>query len=182
MTGQIGDSVLFEGNRHEIAAIEGKGLFDPHQYEMATYSTCTACWRGFVVEYLCTNTQLLLKRLDINTRNPIILNGVSPGPGGHYCHYSYDDVNLPVPFTGKLLIAKDFIHSRYVHMGFQAPESYECVKELQIENGLVVGITDKPEEMRDRREDRHPSGSRSGDSKGDLADWIMGRFSREYPD
>lgn len=43
---------------------------------------------------------------------------------------AYENINLPIPYTGAFLIGDNFIDKLYVHMGFQAPFTYEYLEEF----------------------------------------------------
>jgi hypothetical protein len=63
----------------------------------------------------------------------------------------YKNIRQTVSFTGKIRIAKDFIDSMYVHMGFQKPASFQTVLDLQFMDGNLVDVLDLSEVMADRR-------------------------------
>ncbi|MHA1739270.1 MAG: hypothetical protein ACTSXA_16100 [Candidatus Heimdallarchaeota archaeon] len=88
---------------------------------------------------------------------------------------------MKIPFSGGLLITKDFIEEMYVHMGFQNPMSYRIVYELTFENGELVKFTDISEVMEKRRNEgkNHDALPRS-DEKDAVGKWIERKFSLEY--
>jgi hypothetical protein len=61
----------------------------------------------------------------------------------------YRNIVLPLTFTGELLIGKDFIQEKYIHMGFQPPSSYQTVLELTFVSGLCARQIDKSGEFTD---------------------------------
>jgi len=63
-------------------------------------------------------------------------------PSFYSFHLSYKKVDLPLNYTGGIIITRGFIRSRYVHQGFQSPTSYEEVIELRFENGVFTGAKD----------------------------------------
>ena len=52
--------------------------------------------------------------------------------------FNYKDVNLKIPYTGSMIINKDFILERYVHMGFQSPFSYRTVIQIIFNDGKFI--------------------------------------------
>ncbi|TFG00357.1 MAG: hypothetical protein EU541_02455 [Promethearchaeota archaeon] len=96
--------------------------------------------------------------------------------------YEYRNVNLKVTFNGSLLLARDFIDSEYIHMGYQSPTAYRIVLKFDFENGIIVNVEDKSKLAEKAREEGDPKGYRpqSMVSK-DLNEWIANRFSLELP-
>ena len=55
-------------------------------------------------------------------------------------------------YTGGLVITRDLIRDRYVHMGFQSPLSYTEVIELRFKKGVLVEENDLSEYIAELRE------------------------------
>lgn len=70
----------------------------------------------------------------------------SPSDDG-YGTMHYSSLHLPMQFRGKLLLGADFIRERYVHLGFQATQSYRKVMELTFLAGKLVNSQDRSEEF-----------------------------------
>jgi hypothetical protein len=118
----------------------------------------TACWRGYIATYAIYKKYLVLKKLftnngsnlkneapELNNKLPKISvnkNWVSEETRKNRREFEYENINLLFPYTGSIIITKDFIRSRYVHMGFQSPFSYENVKKIAFENGELIFIKD----------------------------------------
>ena len=80
-----------------------------------------------------------------------MINKIAPIDGKSLFKYHYINVNLEIQFTGKIVIATDFINEMYVHMGFQSPTSFKKVIELHITEGDIikkVDLSSKMEEIR----------------------------------
>jgi hypothetical protein len=120
MTAQISDSATYRGESYSIAGKNGTGLFNPTQHGMRPVTRCTACWHGFVCSYSVDDKQLLLEQLDIGLNEPApVLFGVQPKQlRRQVFDVAYEHLRYPVPYTGGLLLARDFIEELYVHMGF----------------------------------------------------------------
>ena len=180
MTGQMPDICHYKGKKYSIVGIKGI-LPTPLDFGMEPYSTCTACWRGFVMEYDCVNSELLLQRMKVNTKEPQTINDIEPTTSENFFDFQFENLGLKVDFTGKLLIASDFIQSMYVHMGFQSPESFKKVIELHIDNGNLTKTVDLSSTMkkirtRDPLKDAFPLSN----SEDEVRDWIEDRFSLDY--
>jgi hypothetical protein len=59
----------------------------------------------------------------------------------------YEDLNLPLDYTGSLLIADGFIQDLYVHRGFQSAWKFETVIELVFDAGRFIEAVDRSERM-----------------------------------
>jgi len=110
----------------------------------------TACWRGYVATFSVIEKMLVLKDLHTNNgygilsilKKPVTINGKKPEVIKFGGDWKYYDVNLPIEFTGKILITDDFIKERYVHMGFQSPLSFRRVMKLKFDNGFLIDSKD----------------------------------------
>lgn len=194
MTAQIQDRVWYQDEEYVIVGVKGSGLFIPQDFGMAGVMMSTGCYRGFYVTYGVEDGEFRLETMTIRAANgdykPI--NGIKPvmheWQGGVYSR-----INLRVPFTGRLLLGKDFIGSMYVHMGFQKPPSYETVIELMIDHGVVLSSVDHSTSMADirtemqRRADEARSAAQSqspeerrGLDMERMQQWIDWMFSLDY--
>jgi hypothetical protein len=187
MTGQFADEFLYNGESWNLAGVSGDELPIPVDFGMQTFSSCTACWRGFVMRYKIIDGMLIVDGMDLNTETPVAVNGVEPNhekPG--MFKFRYENLALKADFTGRIMIAKDFIRSMYVHMGFQTAESYRTVLEFEIVKGDVVKVTDLSEEMEKRRQTKsHKPAAPPRPPGGDFDEaavgvWIEDRFSQDY--
>ena len=112
---------------------------------------------------------------------PIEIYNVKPELGVDFFDYCYNNLSLQTYFTGKLLLAKDFIQSMYVHMGFQRPMAYKTVVELSVENGKITLFKDLSRKIEgDREQDRFKDANPQSNSKKDIRDWVEKTFSLEY--
>ena len=175
MTGQRPDLFFYKDEDYSLVGLDGGELFHPLMYGMETKAPSTACWRGFVATYSCLDSKLVLKDAVIYTDTPKKLNNVSPKNDSEEdsFSYEYENVNLELSFTGRILIARDFIQERYVHMGFQSPSSFREVHELVFKDGLLIEAKDVSEQMEERRKTRVPKNPMDED----VGKWINERFS-----
>ena len=181
LTGQIPEEFILNGESFSLVGLKGKGLYEPSDFGLAPHSTSTACWRGYVMKYTFTKENLILDEIRINVNDPPKINGIEPQPGESSFKYYYKNLNLKTKFTGIILLAKDFINSMYVHMGFQRPMAYETVVEIHIKNGNIVLLKDLSKEMEKKRKKDAQKGARpQSDSKEDIEQWIDKAFSLDY--
>ena len=164
MTAQFSDLVFFNDQEFSLTDINGDELFHPMKYDLVPSSTCTACWKGFVASYGIKEDQLVLKNLDINieevekkyfwSSNIPELNGMKPSKDDSLYDmfdYHFQDVKLPLSFTGWMLIGKGFIQELYVHMGIHPAWKYKDVFKLDFEKGKLLASHDVSVAMREYR-------------------------------
>jgi hypothetical protein len=92
----------------------------------------------------------LCRKCEPGKTPPPRLFGVLPAEGDHL-GTTYNALNRAIPFTGSLLLGRDFIAELYQHVGFQSPHNCREVVELTFEDGIVVDSVDRSEEMRETR-------------------------------
>ena len=98
-----------------------------------------------------------------------------------YITLIYREINLKTEFTGKILIAKDFIRSMYVHMGFQSPISFQTVIEFQFIEGNLIGKNDLSKKMKELRKKGKSDGKLThGEDRKNIMKWIDRTFSLDY--
>jgi hypothetical protein len=129
----------------------------------------TACWRGFVATYAINRGKLVLKKLYTNNGNEIkneapLINNKSPeinvpkglvdGYKDTWKEFTYKNINLLIPYTGSILVTKNFIWGRYVHMGFQSPFSYDIVIQLTFKDGIFIFSKDLSDVAKSIRENK----------------------------
>lgn len=114
----------------------------------------TACYRGYIVQFAVSSSQLFLARLCVqlvkkhedgyeDEKGPPI-NGVSPTFNSEgLFNNQYDEVNLPLSYTGGLLLVKDPLNE----FGFQRVWEYSTVLELIFEAGELKEEFDRSDSV-----------------------------------
>ena len=122
-------------------------MTSPEQFGMRPEMLHTACYRGFYATYELTETGLYLRELTLCEKdgNYLPINGVSPEK--EELQASYYNLSIPVPFTGRIRLAKDFIKELYIHMGYQKPTAFRTVYDITFENGRMVNLKDRSRDM-----------------------------------
>ena len=183
MTGQVNDSFLYKGEVYVLSGYTKGEPFSPLDYGFLPKAATTACWRGFILYFTIEDEELFLVDMEINNEEELELNGIKPEIRDQGLRLYYQNVNLKLEYSGKLLIAKDFIQSMYVHMGFQRASSYETVLELEFKKGNLISVKDLSSKMKKRRKTQPNEGlePKSKDEKG-IKEWIKDTFSLKYKD
>lgn len=181
MTAQIPDEFILNGESFSLVGLNGQNLTIPEDLGIIPFSTCTACWRGYVMKYIFMKNQMILDELHVNVADPPRINGVEPQKGDNLFKYHYKNLSLQINFTGSVLLAKDFIQSMYVHMGFQRPMAFKTVVEIEIENGEIISLKDLSKQMEEqRKKDLYEGAQPQSNSKKDIEKWVKQTFSLDY--
>ncbi len=183
MTGQIADQFSYKEDNYDLIGLKGSNLFNPEEYGVFPIMASTACYRGFVAEYNITDKQLILNSLMLRSNEEKLneINGVAAKKEEKVMMFNflYEDLNLPIKFTGFILLGKDFINEMYVHMGYQRPIAYKIVIEFQFKEGELVTINDFSEIIEKlRNEDPYKDANPNYDESA--KDWIERLFSLDY--
>lgn len=147
MTSQITDKFTYQDEEYRLIGFEGNHLFSPEDYGMTPVMMHTACYRGFYSTYEIYKEAIFLRKLVIRTEGNKYcgIDGVKPVKDDYQA--SYTGLNLKVPFSGTLRLAKDFIEELYVHMGYQKPSAFKTVIDFQFTNGSITQIQDRSQEV-----------------------------------
>ncbi|MBZ0277555.1 MAG: hypothetical protein K8I60_15525 [Anaerolineae bacterium] len=184
MTAQITDKVVYQGESYQIIGIKGDGLPKPEDFDMLPQMMSTACYRGYFVEYTCEGSRIFLSEMTIRAPEYKLINGIQAHIGGMFNAGQYSDVDMPLKFSGGLLIAKDFISAMYVHMGFQKPTSFQTVLELLIEDGKIINVLDHSQKVAQMRAEAAKLPAPGFDDprmqSRHLEEWIHWTFSLDY--
>ena len=188
MTAQAPDRVRYQRMKYDLVGVKGTGLFNPDQFGLVFGPTCSDNWRGYIVTYKVTDNLLKMEKLDFAagldkngeplTEFPTIYGGqakqTSTGPEYHYPPDT-------VPYTGGLLIGREFIQELYVHMGFQDAWKFRRVHELVFDQGRLTEHRDLSaamEEYRQKREGRSLRPRDFSDGQNDMMEWIKSNATR----
>ena len=87
MTAQMPDEFIINGEPFSLVGLKGNGLYSPEDFGITPFSTCTACWRGYVMKYHFTKDQLILEEMLVNTNNPPKINNIEPQQGDNLFKY-----------------------------------------------------------------------------------------------
>ena len=157
MTAQVPDGYMYEGKEYSIIAMSKNINFNIEDFGIQPEYTCTACWRGFAIDYSIEYAKLLLKTIWVSQSGSGYpdVNGVKVKKlekRGIFS-YVYENVNMPIKYTGKIVIGCGFIDKYYIHMGFQEAWAYETVLELIFKKGVLLDVIDHSDRVRKIRED-----------------------------
>lgn len=199
MTAQISDKFTYQGNSYTIVAIsENRKLFDPEEYGLHPDSIETCCWDGYWCEFEISDA-LYLQRLSVHCDdgNYPDICGRSIGEPTRSRHEQavaasfrfgdtgyqfYENMNLKIPYTGKILVGSGFIRRYYIHMGYQRAYAYEKLLEFEFEDGNLKNtsdLSDKAEEYRKKIENTNVNDL---EHRSNIPLFIHRSFSLSYDD
>jgi hypothetical protein len=195
MTAQISDLFMYQDRQFDLAGISEGELFSPESLDLHPIGHSTGCYRGYQAVFAVHDGRLVLKTLNVSLYTdgparpePLVgptIQGVAPKRDEDEYSFNniYEDLNYPLPYTGGVLIADEFIYDLYEHMGFHSPWKYRIVWELIFENGRLTKASDCSERMAEVRErilsqrDENTGGEDQTDA---LYAWIEKSFDRTY--
>lgn len=199
MTAQINDRFVLDDDECAIVGVNGRTLFTPKSYGLTPVAISSACWRGYICQYRIQATRLVLSQLQIaigrfegqggarefHAQSGPPINGIEPvTPESEHIPFNcvYAGLDLPIDFSGGLLVADHFIPELYVHMGFHPAWKYRMVCELLFEHGLVSEMRDvsqRIEEIR-RRMAGQPLKPNATANEQDIEAWVESTFRLSY--
>ncbi|TWT38146.1 hypothetical protein KOR34_31140 [Posidoniimonas corsicana] len=166
MTTQIKDSISYDQFEYGIVGFYGEGLFVPSSQNIEVQTASSDCWRGFHCRYIIRNDQLFLyevtlglseqdRRLIQQGRGPSVFarpiclcNGDEQSWSEGQLHpcqfreqYGVSGLEELTPFTGGLLLARDFVWERHEDLNFHPAFQYRTVIEIRVEKGVVIEST-----------------------------------------
>jgi len=171
MTMQVTDSVLLRSQQYALLGKSGGSLFDPETYGITPVSTNSTNWRGFSCQFAIQEGSLFLDSVsanvileDPNPENIPLLLGKSAEVSWLSDRFKaagipiptylaavndvpmviYTDIGAFLPYTGALLLAKDWEDSdydldRYQHRACH----YADVREILLREGRVIEEYDR---------------------------------------
>ncbi|MFI7701082.1 hypothetical protein [Nonomuraea sp. NPDC049480] len=188
MTAQIPDTVAIDGTEHAIVAIDGGPLFDPARHGIKVAMLHTGCWRGHICAYTVGDSRLHLHALTLGPQTTVHGHPVSARPrflgagfaDDGYGEYTAAPLRLEIPFSGRLLAARDFISGLYMHMGFAPGWKYEHVIELVLDGGHVTERRDRSREIVEIRRSIVGGEIPDPDGRRGAPGWVKQTFDLAY--
>lgn len=185
MTAQISDTFFYDDKNWNLIASTNEIRFNPREYGLKPISPNTACIDGFVCDYEIVNNLLNLKTLYISLEQPKyhpVVMGTEAEKlfndmfGFDYCY----NFNLPIKYTGKIMLGDDFMFEYYTHMGWQQAWSYKSVKELEFKDGILINVIDYSNKVRKIRKDikKHPE--KIEEFKSNTSSVVDNSFALDY--
>ncbi len=155
MSGQMSDVIVIEGEEFAIVEPAGDALFDVRGYGISPVMMHTANTRGVSARYRIDNGQLLLSELQVGSvEEPPPIGHLSATTDEYGQTWTYLDLDLPIRWTGDMILGAGPIRDLYVHAGYLPVWHYERVLALDVEAGVVESTEDRSGQVAEFRAEK----------------------------
>jgi hypothetical protein len=156
MSGQMSDVIVVDDEEFALAEPSPGVLFDARALGVSPVTMHSANTRGELARYrIDENGRLLLSDLQVGSVDaPPPINGVDPSTDQHGQVWTYLALDLPIDWSGDLIVGNGPILDLYVHTGFLPAWHYERVVAFDIEAGVVQSSEDRSAEVAEFRAER----------------------------
>jgi hypothetical protein len=186
MTAQAADTFRWEGEVWQVT--DGGSAFDPASLGLTPRMLSTANWRGYTCEYAVEGDRLVLStlRIGVSDEDAARAGGEGPLVDGRAATKRigieswYEELGLPLPFSGSLTLGRDFIQELYVHMGFHPAWKFRSVVELRFRDGVLDSADDVSDRYARRRAEAGAAGSAGASRAGGPLERIRGWLGRTF--
>lgn len=155
MSGQMSDVIVIEGE--ELAVVEPSAdvLFDVRAHGVLPVMLHTANTRGVAARYRIEDGQLMLSDLQVGSIDaPPPIGGTEATTDEHGQTWTYLELNIPIDWSGDLIVGGGPIRELFVASGFLPVWHYERVLAFDLENGVVQSSEDRTEQVAAYRNER----------------------------
>lgn len=155
MSGQMSDVIVIDGEEFAIVEPAVDALFDARSYGILPVMMHTANTRGVNARYRIENGQLLLSDLQVGSVDaPPAIGDISATTDEYGQTWTYLELDLPIAWTGDMILGTSPIRDLYVHAGFLPVWHYERVLAIDLEAGVVQSTEDRSEQVAAFRSDK----------------------------
>ena len=163
MTAQLSDYIKLGEIEYQILETTDYNMFRPESLGLKPTHRSTICWRGFWCGYEIRDDELLLSELNINNEGDVypVINGIEALPpstikrvfnGGkvitdysNFGHHKYENLMMPVCFSGKLLLGAERMKNWGNSGGIDKYWKYKVLKTMDFQDGKIVNVSDESE-------------------------------------
>ena len=194
----VNDKFVFRRGEYDVADIEfPENFIGISSLGLKPSPFDSACLSGYIATYSVYKKYLVLKDLytnngrDLKNEPPKINNKlpkisindapVSEETKTNWREFTYENINLIIPYTGSILIVKDFIWEEFVHPGCQFNCNYKVVIQLSFNNGKYIMSKDLSDIVKQLREKNNDDENYiSNMLKSINSEWINDLFDISY--
>jgi hypothetical protein len=191
MTTQIPDYLTHNQKQYRIVGLQGQRLLHLGDFGVVPTNSVSNCWRGFHIGYTLIDDTLVATRLTVIGQVMSVIDDVLPTPGRVYERSGrtywgdteWMGLERKVPFSGKILIGKDFMYDMIVRMGFQKPTAFQNVLELVFGDGQLLDrydISDQMSLLREKILEVTQQQKAIEEKERDIEAWVEQTFSLNY--
>ncbi len=125
---------------------------EDQEWEVTQFST--ACYGGYFCRYSFKDKNLVLSAIyTLNKFKTPAFGGIEANRRKTGGFWKYAGLDLPIEYSGGIVIGRGFLDQFYVHMGFHRPHCFKNVRELIVDKGRLIECVDhsnRIEEIRNR--------------------------------
>ena len=195
MTTQSYDQILYQEADYSLIASSQGHPFAPEEHGYRPVSLVTSCHKGYLCGYRVDDKDLRLHTLLINhqpldipisrRKQPPALNGRDAVnsrtqtdetlPWRDSFDWLFKDIDLHLPYTGRLLIARQFIRMPQSQGMYIPPWWYEQVHDLLFKAGRLVSDVDLSHSMAQIRQTVNEQTAETGHAPGrnEIWSWVQ---------
>lgn len=133
--------MYFNDQKYTIIAQQNELDFKPEQYGISPDKGWSMCWRGYFCKFGILENKLVIMDWHIlvedESEPPIVENNQAIISFGKW---QYVAMNIPINYSGGIIIGSGFIDKYYIHMGFQQVYAYKTVYELIFDRGILIQL------------------------------------------
>lgn len=202
MTMQIRDTCKHNNKRFSIVEMSAPMAFNPKDYGLEPQLRCTACYRGYWCEYNICDDELYLQNFymfNLDNNYPP-LNGANVSEQKfekakkytskgvetalieeNMGHRVYENVNLNIPYTGRILVGDEYIRNYSIFMEYRLCWAYKILQEFVFEDGLLLETIDHSKYVEELRIKIKELGIKPA-HLDDAHEFVTNSFSLDYVD
>ena len=156
----MSDVIVLDDDEFAVVEPAAGALFDVRAHGVFPVSMHSANTRGELARFRIEDGQLLLSDLQVGSLDPpAAINGVEPTTDEYGQVFTYLGLDMPVDWTGDLIVGADPIADLFIHSGFLPVWHYERVTAFALENGAVRSSEDRSKQVAEFRAERDAGGA-----------------------
>ena len=195
LTKQSANQVILKEETFNLVDFDftNKELTKPQDFGITPKRIASFCWRGYITTYkVDSDSNFILNKLMVyvDTNDEIkLVNNVAPISSKTKSQKRiiprvYEEINLPLNYSGFILLTKDFIEEFYLQIGLHRAWKYKTVYEIEIDKGLVKSIIDlsrKGSEIRDSfQKSKGTTKKNNPPTEKEISKWLENSFNQKY--
>ena len=167
MTAQIQDTVEYKETTYLLIDYRGKSPFDPERHGLEVIGKSSICWRGYACAYRIENKTIQLETLEasvgrydgpkyVELELPRInkVEGKRQESNGQVFNAKYEHLHLQLPYSGTLILAKDYNENLGEPTGMESEWMFNLVLEVTFKDGILKEVKDLSGEIESIRKQR----------------------------
>jgi hypothetical protein len=153
MAAHIFYTCLINNDQYILIGRSGDKLISPEQLGMQLPELYDDCHQSFYwAMYELIKEALFLRGISTISGNENFISIGESEPVKDFYKTAYCSLDVAIPFTGKIRLAKGFIDEPYINMSYQKAMAYKKVFDLTLVEGQMVKVKNRSLEMEQKRD------------------------------